>query len=348
VAIEVDRNAKGRRNGSLQALEQIYYVIAGLAFTNALTEVNRSVPQAGTDASSAHLPLFVLFVSIAVRFVHGASTHFGIHKLGSEATTSLTWYVRFQPLIDFLGFGAQASLFVVLTSKLSTFENFFWWLKWLFALDWLWILATLIFDPGVKRGDTSFKTLIEWMFNDVVLVSAGVLIPTIGFLKQNQCAEWTFAGVGLLVFCADYYFNHKYYFSAPTVEEDQMTKLKRVVLESPYSGDVHANLEFAKRCIKDCLRRGEAPIASHLLFTQRGILNDNDAHERKAGIAAGHAWIEVAELVVVYVDRGVSEGMKEGIRAARRARINVEVRKLPEMDSETFDKYKKEVDELPT
>ena len=38
-----------------------------------------------------------------------------------------------------------------------------------------------------------------------------------------------------------------------------------VILESPYSGDVEANLEYARSCLHDCLERGEAPIASHLL-----------------------------------------------------------------------------------
>lgn len=90
-----------------------------------------------------------------------------------------------------------------------------------------------------------------------------------------------------------------------------------VVLESPYAGDVEANLAYARAAIADSLARGEAPIASHLLYTQPGILDDADPSERVKGIAAGHAWIGVAAKLVVYTDLGISAGMEAGIAAAR-------------------------------
>ncbi|MEK7211264.1 MAG: hypothetical protein AAB731_01390 [Patescibacteria group bacterium] len=43
--------------------------------------------------------------------------------------------------------------------------------------------------------------------------------------------------------------------------------MQRVILESPFSGDVKRNIAYARACIRDCLRRGEAAIASHLLYT---------------------------------------------------------------------------------
>lgn len=89
-----------------------------------------------------------------------------------------------------------------------------------------------------------------------------------------------------------------------------------VVLESPYAGDVEANLAYARACVADSLARGEAPIASHLLYTQPGILDDADPAERALGIAAGHAWIGVASKLVVYTDLGISRGMEAGIAAA--------------------------------
>jgi len=73
---------------------------------------------------------------------------------------------------------------------------------------------------------------------------------------------------------------------------------------------------------------GEAPIASHLLYTQPGVLNDADARERQWGIDAGLEWKEVADATVVYVDRGVSNGMKYGIAAAKRAGLPIIYRTL--------------------
>lgn len=104
--------------------------------------------------------------------------------------------------------------------------------------------------------------------------------------------------------------------------------MKLVILESPYAGDVEANVEYARRCVRDCLRRGEAPIASHLLYTQPGILRDEEPEERELGIRAGLAWLRAAQASVVYTDRGVSLGMQAGIAAARVAGVSVEFRSL--------------------
>ncbi|AID18395.1 hypothetical protein PPF1_82 [Rhizobium phage vB_RleM_PPF1] len=92
--------------------------------------------------------------------------------------------------------------------------------------------------------------------------------------------------------------------------------MRLVILESPYAGDVAANEAYARACVRDSLARGEAPIASHLLYTQPGILNDLDPEERSWGINAGLAWGRVAEATVVYVDRGISRGMHFGIDRA--------------------------------
>ena len=70
--------------------------------------------------------------------------------------------------------------------------------------------------------------------------------------------------------------------------------MRRVIVESPYAGDVATNIAYARAAVRDCLMRGEAPIASHLLFTQPGILDDDVADERRLGIEAGLSWLDVA------------------------------------------------------
>lgn len=76
--------------------------------------------------------------------------------------------------------------------------------------------------------------------------------------------------------------------------------MKRVIIESPYAGDIDRNLRYLRACMADCLRRGEAPFASHGLYTQPGVLDDDKPDERKLGIEAGFAWRDVAEMTVVY------------------------------------------------
>lgn len=104
--------------------------------------------------------------------------------------------------------------------------------------------------------------------------------------------------------------------------------MKLVIIESPFAGDVEANIEYARKCVKDSLSKGEAPIASHLLYTQPGILDDNIPEERNWGIDAGLAWRKVAEGTVVYIDRGISKGMEYGIKAAEESGIPVEYRNI--------------------
>ena len=85
--------------------------------------------------------------------------------------------------------------------------------------------------------------------------------------------------------------------------------MRRVMLESPYAGKVERNVAYARACLADSLARGEAPIASHLLYTQPGVLDDENEDERALGIAAGLAWKPVAHAQVFYVDLGWSRGM---------------------------------------
>lgn len=98
--------------------------------------------------------------------------------------------------------------------------------------------------------------------------------------------------------------------------------MRRVIIESPYSGktpeELSRNIVYARRCLVDAIHRGEAPLASHLLYTQPGVLDDDVASERNMGIFAGLTWTRVADTVVAYVDLGVSEGMTRGLDHARR------------------------------
>ena len=107
---------------------------------------------------------------------------------------------------------------------------------------------------------------------------------------------------------------------------------KLVVIESPYKTDnceeLERNIKYARACMHDRFKREEYPFASHLLYTQPGILDDNNPEERKLGIEAGLAWVDCADATIVYTDLGISEGMKFGIERAKKANRFVEYRKL--------------------
>ena len=109
----------------------------------------------------------------------------------------------------------------------------------------------------------------------------------------------------------------------------------RVIIESPLrstsAGDYQRNKNYAVSCMRDCISRGEAPFASHLLYTTKGLLNDLKHDERTLGISMGFLWGECASKVVVYTDLGISEGMKLGIKYYNKLGIPIEYRKLAEV-----------------
>lgn len=104
--------------------------------------------------------------------------------------------------------------------------------------------------------------------------------------------------------------------------------MKRVILESPFAGEVERNIEYARKCVRHSLSLGEAPIASHLLYTQENILNDDIEEERMWGINAGLVWKEVADLQVFYIDYDYSKGMLYAKEYAVKNNIQIEERKI--------------------
>ena len=106
-----------------------------------------------------------------------------------------------------------------------------------------------------------------------------------------------------------------------------------VVIESPYAGETPAeaerNIAYARAALADSPSRGKAPHASHLLFTQPGVLDDTNPDERRLGMEAGFAWGSAADFVAVYADLGISPGMKAGIQRAERRKQTLVRRSIP-------------------
>ena len=88
-----------------------------------------------------------------------------------------------------------------------------------------------------------------------------------------------------------------------------MRHRKLVKIESPYRGNTKRNKAYANLAMLDSILKGEAPIATHLLYPE--VLNDDDPEERKLGISLGYDWLSAADLVAFYIDFGISAGMRE-------------------------------------
>ena len=119
------------------------------------------------------------------------------------------------------------------------------------------------------------------------------------------------------------------------LENDKSKNVRLVVIESPYAGktqeDIDRNIRYARSCLRDCfINHNEYPFASHLLYTQPGILDDQHPKERRLGMEAGLAWVRIADATIVYTDLGITSGMDEGIRRAQKEGRPVEYRVLGE------------------
>ena len=99
-----------------------------------------------------------------------------------------------------------------------------------------------------------------------------------------------------------------------------------VVIESPYKGKVKQNVAYAQKCMSDSLLRGECPFASHLLYTQ--VLDDAIKKQRTMGMDRAFNWYKHADLMAVYIDKGISDGMKMGMEVAEKLGIEIVYRTL--------------------
>ena len=91
-------------------------------------------------------------------------------------------------------------------------------------------------------------------------------------------------------------------------------KDERVFICTRYAGDIQHNIEVAKRLCLMAVESGLAPFAPHLLYTQ--FLDDSDPIQRELGISMGLRFMKTCDLVWVYTDEGISDGMRREIDCA--------------------------------
>ena len=100
----------------------------------------------------------------------------------------------------------------------------------------------------------------------------------------------------------------------------------RVMIESPYAGEVDKNRKYLQECIRHSISLKEAPFASHQMYTD--ALNDNNYTERTTGINAGYEWMEWVIYVIFYIDYGMSKGMHLALNKAIKLNKDIVFRKL--------------------
>lgn len=101
--------------------------------------------------------------------------------------------------------------------------------------------------------------------------------------------------------------------------------MRKVYICSPYRAEsgteLDRNIDYAQTLTKQALEAGLAPITPHLYMTQ--CLDDKNAGERAAGLAAGLALLKGCDFVIAGIKYGISEGMSREIQTADKLGIEV-------------------------
>ena len=194
-----DKNA--RIKASKGALKVIYYVIIGIAITQSLDQFllkNGSFVGAGLF-SMEHLQPFLLllvFLPTICRFVHGASMH--LDDTGTPTS---------KPLLDFVGFFLQATLFYIMALSISDGAMFALAFGLMLLVDASWLVVLW----GIGHMGT-FDTDKQWLASDACL-----LVVLLGlWLFGPPMSSWVSAGIILIASSiatiADYRMNRDFYF----------------------------------------------------------------------------------------------------------------------------------------
>lgn len=137
----------------------------------------------------------------------------------------------------------------------------------------------------------------------------------------------------------DRYFKNTKDFYSQEIDDiiipDFSQKAVLTLIESPYAGtsdEILENEAYARYAAKDCLSKHEIPFASHILYTQPGVLDDTQSAQRRLGIEAGLIMGQLCQKTALYEDRGVTIGMEEGIERAKAFGREIEHRTLEKVN----------------
>lgn len=191
-------DSKKTYDNSINALKTVYYVIIGLAITEAL---NRTFTKDGTFIGREFFNqntfiLMLAFMLTICRFTHGASIHLGGFSRRKQ-----------KAIIDFVGFIIQGSLFYIMAIALDNPPWFLISFEAMLLIDVIWLMI-------LKKGKfiTMKSTENQWFKSDVVILVVFaifyVLENSVSSIKMLLCILLT----SFLATIIDYRKNWEFYF----------------------------------------------------------------------------------------------------------------------------------------
>jgi len=174
------------RKCSTETFKMIYYVIIGLAFTEALASFFRG---------GSPILLFALLPTIC-RFVHGASIHLEMDRNSKK---------RWKLPLDFGGFFFQASFFYLMSQSLLDLKKFSLYFGIVLFSDGLWLLVL----KSIKYLEFE-RSEKQWLWSDFIFGPVFISL----FIFNCSSASWAYIILILAIIATiwDYWYNNLVYF----------------------------------------------------------------------------------------------------------------------------------------
>lgn len=106
--------------------------------------------------------------------------------------------------------------------------------------------------------------------------------------------------------------------------------MTRVYIASPFrtnSPELRKTyLNYLDDCIRDSLLRNEAPYVPHAYLPR--FLADSDGRQRNKALSIGTKFLLICQILAVYKNHGITEGMQGEIDTAKANGIRIEFRSL--------------------
>jgi|GEM_PF-797769 len=252
-----------------QAIRLIYFLIIGLAITDALKLLF-------LDSGAFRMPsveqwlLFAVFFSFVSRFFLGA-----YRVISQDIEIELTgWTI----VIDMVCFVLQALAFYVYALNFRYLTASLWMILIICALDLVW-LAVLAAIFG-KRP----KTFIQWILHNI---SMGIVVLILFEWRSVSFLLIT----AVIAFCLDFAFNYDFYFALKTRPG------LRIFVAGPYGDrkpkdEIDANVENAREVGKQLAQLGHYPFIPHTMLHGWETDNRFTVEDFKR---IDHAWLEFCD-----------------------------------------------------
>ena len=206
------RNTESARQSSVGALKMVYYVILGLAITEALRRTFSEAwlcEKVFDKKEMVSVLLLLAFVPTICRFGLGASLHLDVHFTG-QGSHSLK---RAKLGLDFVAFFFQALLFYLMAVTIEHPGLFmlFLFLMILFDAAWLVVLRCK------KYIDWNW-TETQWLVSDALIVVALFIIWCLARTMGSVGVAIAVCIVAIVATVFDFCCNRNTYFPAVTQE----------------------------------------------------------------------------------------------------------------------------------